>query len=101
MIYDSILDTIGSHFRGSQQSFDAITKIQHCSLGIYGNNHTGYDAAFRLGRNKAGKRIFFDLLDTQRDTLTLGIDGENNGLDLFTLAEVTHCVFTRVLPGDI
>ncbi len=54
-----------------------------------------------MGRKPVRERILFELLDAERDTLTLCIDGKHRRLDLLALLVVAHGFFAGQIPGDV
>src|SRR5690606_16383330 len=47
------------------------------------------------------ERIALELLDAQRDALALGVDRQDDRLDLVTLLEVAHRLFAGNVPGQV
>src|SRR5690606_35562434 len=96
-----VLDALAPELRGAQIAFDVVGELHHRALRLDARHRTLDDRTLAVRRYVGGERIALELLDAERDALALGVDGEDDRLDLVALLVVAHRLFARPAPGEI
>src|SRR5690606_2542993 len=73
---------------------------KHAKIGDLGNRSVAFRARTILLRS-FDERVFGQLLDTEREFLSFGVDLENLGLDFIALLEEVAGVTNAVGPADV
>ena len=93
-----ILDAVAGQLGSTQITLDVDVELDHSPLGVDRLHDAVDHAALVVTGNKVGKGIAFEVLDTERNTLTLDVDGYHHRLDLVPLLVVAHSLFAGHAP---
>src|SRR5690606_3900575 len=96
-----VFNATGGDFGSTQVAFDVYRQGDHGALGLNRLDHTLNYAALVIGGNVVVEGVAFQLLDTQGDTLFLGVDGQDHGFDFVALLVVADGFFAGLAPGQI
>src|SRR5690606_20439624 len=86
---------------GADVTLDAALELDRGTAGVDFLDHAGDDAALLGAGHVLADRILLELLDAQRDALTLRVHGQHHGLDGVALLEVADHVLAGGVPADV
>src|SRR5690606_34472545 len=96
-----IFNAVTRSFGSAQVTFNAVSQFYGCAFSVNSSHFTVYDCAFLVQCNPVVERIFCELFNAQRDTLTLCVNLQNNCCDFVAFFVFTNCFFACNVPGDV
>src|SRR5699024_4200997 len=96
-----ILYPVPGNVRGTDVTADVIAQIDLGAARIHRADGAGHHTALGIGGDEFGQQTLCQLLDAQRNTLALGINGQDHGFDFRTLLVLTHDFIARFVPGQV
>src|SRR5690606_24559159 len=97
----SVFDAAGRDFGSTQIAFDVYRQGNNSAFGLDRLDGARYHGALVVCCDEVVEGVALKLLDAKRDTLFVGIDTQNNVVDLVALLEVANSFFARIGPGQV
>src|SRR5690625_869075 len=96
-----IFHFVAAQLRRFQRGFNIFRQGNDRAFGVHFLNSTFHHGTFVILSDILRERVGFQLLNAQRDTLTLGINREHNGFQLVAFLVLTNGFYTAFMPGNI
>ena len=96
-----IINAINTNISRLQVPINLVGQFDGCALGIDFRDRAGDQAATIVIADVKRECVLFQLLDTQRNTLSLRVNRQDHSLDLIAFLVVPDRFLTSLVPADI
>src|SRR6185295_2170324 len=96
-----VFDAVTRELGGAQLAFDAVAEVDDRATRVHFLDGSLDDGALRVRGDPLAERVLRELLDAQRNALTLRVDGQHHGFHLLALLVVAHGFFARDIPREV